>query len=86
MRTYHLGYRFADQVRKLLKHWAQSWLLGVPVSYHISRTSISLIVQTVEVGFRDEEGILHTHKKFRTEDIPQMCVIRKIRVQSGPDT
>jgi hypothetical protein len=31
-----------------------------------------LTPQSVEVGFRDEDGILHTHQKFRTEDIPQM--------------
>ena len=35
----------------------------------------NLILQTVEVGFRDEEGIVHTHQKFRTEDIPPMFVL-----------
>jgi hypothetical protein len=31
-----------------------------------------LTPQSVEVGFRDEDGILHRHQKFRTDEIPQM--------------
>jgi hypothetical protein len=29
-------------------------------------------LQTVEVGFRDEEGILKTHQLFKTEEIPSL--------------
>ena len=43
--------------KKLLKHWAQSWLLGVP---------------TVEVGFRDDDGILKSQSSFETVKIPRL--------------
>ncbi|KAK8844162.1 hypothetical protein IAR55_006956 [Kwoniella newhampshirensis] len=42
--------------KKLLKHWAQSWLLGVP---------------EIQVGFRDDAGILRSQKRFETESIPR---------------
>lgn len=42
--------------KKMLKHWAQSWLLGVP---------------TIEVGFRDEAGILQSRTTFETSRIPR---------------
>lgn len=41
--------------RKLLKFWAQSFLLGVP---------------KIVVGFRDEHGILHRMEEMETRDIP----------------
>ncbi|EEH02596.1 HLA class III protein Dom3z [Histoplasma capsulatum G186AR] len=41
--------------RKLLKFWAQSFLLGVP---------------KIIVGFRDEHGILHRLEEMVTRDIP----------------
>ncbi|RSH76626.1 Protein rai1 [Apiotrichum porosum] len=49
----------ADMVfhKKLLKHWAQSFLLGVP---------------TVELGFRTEEGIIAERHLFETERIPAL--------------
>jgi hypothetical protein len=41
--------------------------------YHVVlHNKTELTQQSVEVGFRDEDGILHTHQKFRTEEIPQM--------------
>ncbi|WVR08944.1 hypothetical protein IAU60_006003 [Kwoniella sp. DSM 27419] len=43
--------------RKLLKHWAQSWLLGIP---------------EIQVGFRDDAGILQSQRGFRTERIPRL--------------
>ncbi|ORX39312.1 RAI1 like PD-XK nuclease-domain-containing protein [Kockovaella imperatae] len=43
--------------KKLLKHWAQSFLLGVP---------------TVEVGFRDDDGILRSQTSFETVKIPRL--------------
>ena len=43
----------------MLKHWAQSWLLGVP---------------TIEVGFRDEAGILQSRTTFETGRIPRLSV------------
>lgn len=41
--------------RKLLKFWAQSFLLGVP---------------TIIVGFRDQEGIVHRVEELDTASIP----------------
>lgn len=41
--------------RKLLKFWAQSFLLGVP---------------TIIVGFRDQEGIVHRLEELDTASIP----------------
>lgn len=43
--------------RKLLKHWAQSYLLGVP---------------TVFVGFRNNEGWLQEVRRFETRELPNM--------------
>ncbi|KAK4685237.1 RAT1-interacting protein, partial [Tremellales sp. Uapishka_1] len=43
--------------KKLLKHWAQSWLLGVP---------------KIEVGFRSEAGILQSQRTFETLKIPRL--------------
>ncbi|WWD21178.1 hypothetical protein CI109_105662 [Kwoniella shandongensis] len=43
--------------KKLLKHWAQSWLLGVP---------------EIQVGFRDDAGIVKSQKGFETESIPRL--------------
>lgn len=42
--------------KKMLKHWAQSWLLGVP---------------TIEVGFRDDAGVLKAQRSFDTFTIPR---------------
>ncbi|WWD06912.1 hypothetical protein V865_005009 [Kwoniella europaea PYCC6329] len=42
--------------KKLLKHWAQSWLLGIP---------------DIQVGFRDDLGILRSQRGFGTEKIPR---------------
>ncbi|OCF79056.1 hypothetical protein I204_01000 [Kwoniella mangroviensis CBS 8886] len=42
--------------KKLLKHWAQSWLLGIP---------------EIQVGFRDDSGILRSQRGFETEKIPR---------------
>ncbi|WVW79529.1 hypothetical protein I302_101498 [Kwoniella bestiolae CBS 10118] len=42
--------------KKLLKHWAQSWLLGIP---------------EIQVGFRDDSGILRSQRAFETEKIPR---------------
>ncbi|KAF2457130.1 RAI1-like protein [Lineolata rhizophorae] len=44
---------------KLLKYWAQSYLLGVP---------------KVIVGFRDNQGILHEIQEWETQKIPEMAV------------
>jgi RAT1-interacting protein len=41
--------------RKLLKFWAQSFLLGVP---------------TIIVGFRDQQGIVHRLEELDTASIP----------------
>lgn len=41
--------------RKLLKFWAQSFLLGVP---------------KIVVGFRDERGIVHRLEEIETASIP----------------
>ncbi|KAJ4367008.1 decapping endonuclease targeting mRNA [Neocucurbitaria cava] len=43
--------------RKLLKFWAQSFLLGVP---------------TIIVGFRSKSGVLRSLQTFGTQDIPGM--------------
>ena len=43
--------------RKLLKFWAQSFLLGVP---------------TVIVGYRDEDGVLKKLEKMDTQAIPEL--------------
>lgn len=48
--------------RKLLKFWAQSFLLGVP---------------EVIVGFRNQDGILTRLQEFRTQEIPDMVARRK---------
>ncbi|WRT69205.1 uncharacterized protein IL334_006189 [Kwoniella shivajii] len=42
--------------KKLLKHWTQSWLLGIP---------------EIQVGFRDDAGILCAQRHFETEKIPR---------------
>ncbi|KAJ9124109.1 hypothetical protein QFC22_000904 [Naganishia vaughanmartiniae] len=42
--------------RKLMKHWAQSYLLGVP---------------KIEIGFRDAQGILISTETFMTSQIPR---------------
>lgn len=42
--------------KKMLKFWAQSWLLGVP---------------TIEVGFRDDAGILRAQREFEVSKIPR---------------
>ncbi|WVF65405.1 hypothetical protein IAT40_000132 [Kwoniella sp. CBS 6097] len=42
--------------KKMLKHWAQSWLLGIP---------------EIQVGFRDDAGILRSQRGFETEKIPR---------------
>lgn len=61
-----------------MKHWAQSMLLGVPVS--LSRP-ISVYFHTpadctqrqnVEVGFRDNRGIIQQVQRFETMRIPGM--------------
>lgn len=41
--------------RKLLKFWAQSFLLGVP---------------RIVVGFRDQGGVLRRLEEFRTQELP----------------
>ena len=41
--------------RKLLKFWAQSFLLGVP---------------KIIVGFRDQRGIIHRLEELETASIP----------------
>ena len=51
----------------MLKHWAQSWLLGVPVRLALVLFDIK---QTIEVGFRDDAGILKSQRTFETEKIP----------------
>ncbi|GMK55772.1 hypothetical protein CspeluHIS016_0208280 [Cutaneotrichosporon spelunceum] len=50
----------ADRIflKKLLKHWAQSFLLGVP---------------TVDVGFRTDAGILESRHEFDTATIPDLA-------------
>ena len=45
--------------RKLLKFWAQSFLLGVP---------------RIIVGFRSKEGILRKLEELQTKDIPGMVM------------
>jgi len=42
--------------RKLLKFWAQSFLLGVPI---------------IIVGFRSRDGQLLRLEEFKTQDIPR---------------
>lgn len=42
---------------KMLKMYMQSFLLGV---------------RTVVIGFRDQHGILHSHKAYRTADLPRV--------------
>lgn len=46
--------------KKLLKHWAQSWLLGIP---------------EVVVGFRDDDGILRSQTTFDTAKIPYLVEV-----------
>ncbi|KAF7845999.1 hypothetical protein BT93_L5649 [Corymbia citriodora subsp. variegata] len=48
--------------RKLLKFWAQSFLLGVP---------------KIVVGFRDQQGTLLRLQEFRTQEIPDMVASRR---------
>ncbi|BEJ00674.1 hypothetical protein CcaverHIS631_0505310 [Cutaneotrichosporon cavernicola] len=50
----------ADKIflKKLLKHWAQSFLLGVP---------------TVDVGFRTDAGILESRHEFETATLPALA-------------
>lgn len=48
--------------RKLLKFWAQSFLLGVP---------------QIVVGFRDEQGILRAFQDIATLQIPAIVNSRK---------
>lgn len=69
----------ADMVfhKKLLKHWAQSFLLGLPVCPFLRIICLTLSLQTVELGFRTEEGIIAERHLFETERIPAL-------VASGP--
>ncbi|PGH13175.1 hypothetical protein AJ80_06421 [Polytolypa hystricis UAMH7299] len=53
--------------RKLLKFWAQSFLLGVP---------------KIVVGFRDQHGIVHRLEELQTADIPKI-VTRGSRCWDG---
>jgi hypothetical protein len=72
--------------RKLLKHWAQSYLLGIPVSRHRhledaqspcnrDTTMTRLPSQRIEVGFRDQSGILQSVRDFETLRIPDLYVL-----------
>ncbi|ODO06127.1 protein RAI1 [Cryptococcus wingfieldii CBS 7118] len=45
-------------VKKLLKHWAQSWLLGTP---------------RLMIGFRDDAGILRSQQLFDTYMLPRIA-------------
>ncbi len=47
---------------KLMKWWAQSFLLGVP---------------KIVCGFRDDNGTVNSLHSFRTIDIPRECQVRK---------
>ena len=56
---------------KLLKWWAQSFLVGVP---------------KIICGFRDDEGIVNNLQPFRTIDIPRECQVIKIIITSVKNT
>ncbi|KAI0242431.1 Decapping and exoribonuclease protein [Lamellibrachia satsuma] len=43
---------------KLIKWWAQSFLIGVP---------------KIVSGFRDDDGVVHRLEEFKTQDIPRYC-------------
>jgi len=45
---------------KLIKWWAQSFLIGVP---------------KIVCGFRDDDGIVHRLEEFKTQDIPRYCQV-----------
>ncbi|XP_065193197.1 decapping and exoribonuclease protein-like [Sycon ciliatum] len=44
--------------RKLLNAWAQCYCSGVP---------------NLLIGFRDDDGIVHSVKSYKTADLPRMC-------------
>nr|ODO03924.1 decapping nuclease RAI1 [Cryptococcus depauperatus CBS 7855] len=48
--------------KKLLKHWAQSWLLGIP---------------EVVVGFRTDAGTLASQETFETAKIPHLVAYQR---------
>lgn len=54
--------------RKLLKFWAQSFLLGVP---------------KIIVGFRDDRGILQDLEELQTQEIPSIIQNRGKRTWDG---
>ncbi|TXT14860.1 uncharacterized protein COLE_01053 [Cutaneotrichosporon oleaginosum] len=56
-------------LKKLLKHWAQSFLLGVP---------------TVDVGFRTDSGILVSRHEFDTATIPAIAARGGARWDPAP--
>ena len=66
--------------KKLLKHWAQSWLLGVrvrpfrlPLFAEIRlRAKYDADHQSIFVGFRDDAGIVKDGAMFETAKIPRL--------------
>lgn len=55
-----IHYLHIDFRHKLRKWWSQSYLVGIP---------------SVICGFRDVEGIVHTLKMYKVEDMPQLCKV-----------
>lgn len=48
---------------KLIKWWAQSFLVGIP---------------QIICGFRDDEGIVHRLEKFNVQEIPNIVRVNTI--------
>ena len=45
---------------KLIKWWAQSYLIGIP---------------DIVCGFRDDNGIVHKLQNYKVHDIPKTCQV-----------
>lgn len=61
-------------IRKLLKFYFQSFLLGVPVSATVdsSHATVPTILQDIVVGFRTPSGQVTTVQTFKTIQIPRL--------------
>lgn len=55
---YHVNQERNFKRFKLIKWWAQSFLIGVP---------------KIVCGFRDDDGVVHRLEEFKTQDIPRYC-------------
>ena len=67
----------------MLRFWAQSFLLGVPVSALGDMIHCVLIFypQEVFVGFRNHQGVIESTRSYRTADLPAM-----VREESREET